>query len=861
MLAYAGCRKADTVPRSYHFQSHWRARLTAAFCLMAFASPALAVAHDGSWAQVGVPFRFAAPLLWDGAERRLLGIGADAFGAGDSIEDAWEFREAAGWRRIRLPQPPAGLALGLWGPVADPARRRYVQLAYEDSGYDRLRLWALELLTEPRWVCLDSSSSAPTGPHVEDLDGSSIWVETFADYPRGPELWGRSLADTGQWRLVRELPNGGPGFESFVDAVHDRLVAVGVDSDSTMVWLLPLSGSKGWTQVSAGFPAPPKKYPRMVVPDAARERLLWFVEDVNQPGNNEVWSLDLAGAPRWEFLGAAEYRLDHEVTAIAGDSLVLHGQGDAPGAPGARTIAIPMNDPRRARTLFDPVWPRASRGDILVRDASEGRWLLVGGAFPGEGSNGILGFLGGPLDSLWELKRPGASTIWRRVAIDGAIPARSGSYLLTVDENEGTLYLLNGWNTAQGTPQGVLELWGLRTSDPPGWELLATGGADNWPRLGCGVFVFDSVRRRLVCFGYEAPGAGQPSNEVWEFDVVRASGWSRSIAAGQPIGCAFATTAAFDAASSRVVALGVSGEVPILVTSPELRWEGVACPDYTTDPCLAATRGRGAVHDPIGRRLLALGNYDPFWPTVGPGSSLFEVSVGSSVGVARLLETIGTPGGQAAPTFGYDPERDALLVYGIRKSGTPTLQEYLFNREARLLAKTLGCRALNDRIALRWAATPDETFMLWRLAPGEEWAFLASISASASGELTFDDRAIESGARYGYRLTTPASELEPTSADIWLTATSSGTVTLSAPWPNPAHGALNVAFTTLAASPTELDVFDIAGRRVWSRRWDTPAAGPHHVAINSGELPRSGLYFLRLRQAGLTLTRRVVLAP
>jgi hypothetical protein len=47
---------------------------------------------------------------------------------------------------------------------------------------------------------------------------------------------------------------------------------------------------------------------------------------------------------------------------------------------------------------------------------------------------------------------------------------------------------------------------------------------------------------------------------------------------------------------------------------------------------------------------------------------------------------------------------------------------------------------------------------------------------------------------------------------------------------------------------------------VWSRLWDAPASGPHHVAIPSSDLARSGLYFLRFRQAGVTATRRVVIA-
>lgn len=837
------------------FEPRARAVSFALILLAACAWPATAVARDGTWAQLGVPLRFEAPLLWDSTERRFVGIGASAFGAADSIEDAWEFREAAGWRRMRLPQPPAGLALGLWGPVADPARRRYVQLAYRNASSDWLQLWALELGPEPHWTCLDASTAVPTGPFVEDLSGSALWVETFSDYPRGPELWSRSLADTGEWRRVRAVPSGVRGFADFVDAAHDRRVAVRFVGDSTVVWLLPLSNDEGWTPVSAGSPAPPKKFPSMVVADAARERLLYFVADVNQPGNHEIWALELSGAPRWELLGAAEYDFNRVVTALAGDTLVLHGQSGTPGKPGARMIAVSMNEPTRARVLFDPVWPPPLPRSTLVPDAARGRWLLVAG------SSGMEP-LATPLDSLWELKLAGSTAIWRRLAAAGGGPVLSGASAWAADATEGTLYVLSGWNTSSGAPSGPRELWALRPESPPRWERLASGGVGDWPRLGWSpVLVFDTIRRALVCFGDLGSGSSIPSNEVWEYEVDDLAGWAPATSLGTAPLVNVSSTAAYDATSSRVVMIAISAQIATLATSPDLRWEIVHCPSPASGGCVQAQRGMHGVFDPIGRRLLELGGYDPFWPHIGEGHTLCAVPAGDSLGPTRRLEQLGSPGWQDTPTIGRDDTRDALLVFGNGLGSIPNLQEFTFDRSGRVVARPLSWAALGDRNVLRWSATPGATFRLWRLAPGEGWVTLASVSASASGEMVFDDHAIESGTRYGYRLSVSRSPLEPAAADIWLTAATFGSVALGAPWPNPARGSLNMAFTTLATSPADLDVFDIAGRRVWSRRFEAPAPGPHHVAIGAGELPRSGLYFVRLRQAGLAATRRVVLAP
>ena len=817
--------------------------------------PTPASAHDGAWAQLGVPFRFAAPLLWDGEGQRLVGFGASAFGEADSIEDAWEFRESTGWRRIRLPQPPAGLALGLWGPVADPARRRYLQLAYTSTSYDALQLWALELGPEPHWVCLDDSTTVPTGPHVVDLARNTLWVETFSDYPRGPELWSRSLADTGVWRLIRTLPSGGGQTARFVDDAHDRAVAVRFDQDSTEVLLLPLSSDGAWALASTGSPTPPRKYPRMVVPDAARERLLYFMADVNLPGNHEVWALNLAGDPHWELLGAADYCFDQIVYAISPDSLVLHGQGSVQGQPGARTIAVSMSEPTHARVLLDPAWPPPMRRSVLVPDPARGRWLLVAG------SSGMEPLVT-PLDSLWELRLAESTATWRRLAAAGGGPIVNGASVWTVDGTEGLLYVLNGWNTSSGTPSGPRELWALHPESQPRWERLAFGGADDWPRLAWSpVVVFDSIRRKLLCFGGVPVGSSILANETWEYDVDHLAGWTLASSLGTAPLVNVSSTAAYDAIASRVVMIPINAQIATLSTSPDLRWESFNCANPANGECLKAEQGMHGVFDAVGRRLLELGGFDPFWPHIGEGHSLFEVPAGSSIGPARRLQALGSPGWQDTPTMSRDDARDALLVFGNGRGSSPGLQEFAFERSGRVVARPRSWAAWSDRNVLRWSATPGETFRLWRFASGEEWTVLASLSASASGELAFDDRAIESGTRYGYRLTSASSVLEPASADVWVTAASSGSIALATPWPNPAHGAVSLAYTTSTSSPAELEIFDIVGRRVWSRRWDAPAPGPHHVVLPVGELPRSGLYFVRLRQAGDSVTRRIVFVP
>ena len=74
--------------------------------------------------------------------------------------------------------------------------------------------------------------------------------------------------------------------------------------------------------------------------------------------------------------------------------------------------------------------------------------------------------------------------------------------------------------------------------------------------------------------------------------------------------------------------------------------------------------------------------------------------------------------------------------------------------------------------------------------------------------------------------------------------------------PNPSAGHLSVAFSLADASPAELELVDVAGRRVFQRDVGSLGAGFHVVPIERANLP-AGIYGLRLTQHGHTLTSKV----
>ena len=75
--------------------------------------------------------------------------------------------------------------------------------------------------------------------------------------------------------------------------------------------------------------------------------------------------------------------------------------------------------------------------------------------------------------------------------------------------------------------------------------------------------------------------------------------------------------------------------------------------------------------------------------------------------------------------------------------------------------------------------------------------------------------------------------------------------------PNPARGTLKVAFTLASAERATLEALDVMGRRVARCEVGSLGAGRHVVDLGTPRL-KTGLYFLRLTQAGQMVTTRAV---
>jgi hypothetical protein len=86
---------------------------------------------------------------------------------------------------------------------------------------------------------------------------------------------------------------------------------------------------------------------------------------------------------------------------------------------------------------------------------------------------------------------------------------------------------------------------------------------------------------------------------------------------------------------------------------------------------------------------------------------------------------------------------------------------------------------------------------------------------------------------------------------------------LSAPWPNPARGAVRMSLDLARDANAEVSIYDALGRRVSTPHEGVLAAGRHEIAWDGrdahGARAHAGVYFARARSEGAIRTQRIVL--
>lgn len=169
-------------------------------------------------------------------------------------------------------------------------------------------------------------------------------------------------------------------------------------------------------------------------------------------------------------------------------------------------------------------------------------------------------------------------------------------------------------------------------------------------------------------------------------------------------------------------------------------------------------------------------------------------------------------------------------------------------------------------------AEPGHVRLVWQGAEGaapaamverreatDEWTPIAEANADGLGRITYDDTRVVGDHRYGYRLAVRNAGSVDFAGETWVEVPLAAKLALHGVRPNPsARGTPEVALTLADGSPASLEVFDLSGRRVWSRRLVGLGVGSHVEPITAALAP--GVYVVRLAQGGrVTSVRAVVM--
>lgn len=177
-----------------------------------------------------------------------------------------------------------------------------------------------------------------------------------------------------------------------------------------------------------------------------------------------------------------------------------------------------------------------------------------------------------------------------------------------------------------------------------------------------------------------------------------------------------------------------------------------------------------------------------------------------------------------------------------------------------VLVSLVSAQAEPDRVVLSWFASgqPSHTANLYR-STGAAWTRLGGLAADGTGMLTYEDRDVTPGGRYGYRLGVVTAGREEFMGEVWVEVPQRLGLALAGLRPNPATREATVSFTLPRRAPATLELLDVSGRRVLARDVGGLGPGSHMVSLDRGRRPPAGLYFVRLTQDGRTVTARGVI--
>jgi len=563
---------------------------------------------------------------------------------------------------------------------------------------------------------------------------------------------------------------------------------------------------------------PPERAAHSAIYDPVRTQMVVF-GGTDGSLRNDIWVLDLSGAPEWIPLVALAPvpapRKDHVAIYNAYSDRMLVFGGAVPGAF--------ANDVWEFTLDGEPAWSQAAPSGVApsprsatgAYDSASGRLVLAGGTTS----------TGDRID-VWDLALP-PPLAWTSPLPNGQRPRPRQEHVAVYDADRDRMILFGG--TGGDSWTGT---WELTLDEPPVWNRLAPAGtpfAGFWNESA----IVDPVRNRMVTFGGLSGGEGYDGTAA--LSLTDPMTWTSLTPVGPLPSARMGHSAIYDPEADRMLVFGG-------LTGFSLRNDSWAFPLETDSAWVSIVpsgalppkrSNHSAIYDPLRQRMIVFGGS-------GVGGVMFSdvwaLSTGASPEWTQLAPSGLPPAPRREHTAIYDPVGDRMVVFAGRD----------------------GAGEFNDSWALSLAGQP-------------AWALLSPEGSPPSPRA--DHTAIYDPSR-GRMIIFGGGAASMDFDDAWQLAlgvpvgvpndpAAGGTVRAALKCsPNPFRDETRVAFELPIRERLSLDIFDASGRHVRSL-WSGSAPAGLHEALWDGRTDRrsrvaSGSYFIRLRTQNESSTIRVL---
>jgi hypothetical protein len=369
------------------------------------------------------PGRTLAALAIDAGTRTAI-LQGGVVGTSPSLDDTWQLTVGATsiWQLLLPPPPP---------PPPPPPQQSLASRYAAGAVFDPVRQSFIEL-----GGAIDNDPIAYLNDVAELVVGrDSGWV---------------ALPVSGTF-LSRRY-----GHSAVYDPVRDRIIVFGGYNGFYLgdLWDVRITSVVAGTQLFATGTAPGPRDFHSAIYDPVRDRMILFGGNFGGVFNNEIWSLDLSGTPRWTRIVPAgtspTARLSHRaVYDPSGDRMIVFGGFDTHTQSDLWSLSL-SGTPTWTRLLPSGPSPGVRHGHSLIFDSNRVRLVLFGG---------LVQESGFVYDDLWELPLAAPSMQWRMLAASGGYPVGRYSHFSLFDPVQDRMLVSGGFRqVAPGQLNDVFRL-------------------------------------------------------------------------------------------------------------------------------------------------------------------------------------------------------------------------------------------------------------------------------------------------------------------------------------------------------------------------------------------------------------------